>query len=243
MTKISIYVEGYTEVAFVRELLLRYYQWTDLEINCLQITAGEFSPTDYDWPTGNEDFHVDNGNRKFQIVDCGGDSVSSKILARESYLVNNGFQKVVGLRDVYSLEFRKNVSPIYDELKVNKYISFNKEILDSSSKSNICNICFAVMEVEAWYLAMPRIFSEKSSDQLNEQVINGLYPESLPEHIFKPANTIDQAYNIVGEEYKKKQTQVDALSNYPTLEDYKALYELASCQSFNEFCNSIGLTF
>jgi hypothetical protein len=237
--KISIFVEGYTELAFVREFLLRHYEFNGIDILCQKLKSGQYSSTKYDFPNSSA-FFDKNNNDKYLIVDCGGDQITSKILKREKYLIENNFDKIIGLRDVYSFEFRKEISSSFDRNLVSDFISYNQEIISENSHSGNTILCFAVMEIESWYIGMPNIFSKKSK-KLNAVLLHNLYDENDPEEIFKPSSIIESVYKIVGEVYQKKGAQSDSLSNYPTKADYQNLYNSDNCSSFTFFCNTLGI--
>jgi hypothetical protein len=238
--KIAIFVEGYTELAFVREFLLRHYEYQNIDILCQELRGGQYSGVNYDFPNSSDFYDDANNKDKFLLIDCGGDQITSKILQREKFLIQNSFTKIIGLRDVYSLEFRKEVSNSFDRVLVESFTKFNQDVIRDNSTSNLVFLCFAIMEIESWYLGMPNVFLKRSVI-LDDVTIYGLFQENDPEEIFKPSTVIERIYNLVKEEYKKKERQSDSLSNYPIKDDYNTLYQVNNCNSFNLFCDTIGL--
>jgi hypothetical protein len=87
MRKIAIFVEGQTELIVVREYLLRWFNYADIEIECRTLfIEGKFHSAEYDYPTPNPQYH-------FQIINVGNDNaVLSRILKREQYMWSAGYE-------------------------------------------------------------------------------------------------------------------------------------------------------
>jgi len=102
MVKTAVFVEGQTELIFVREFLLRYFDYQDIRLECFSlITEGNMSHAPYDFPFQDAKFY-------FQIINVGNDrAVLSNLLKREKHIWESGFQRIIGLRDMYSEEYRK----------------------------------------------------------------------------------------------------------------------------------------
>ena len=104
MKKIVIFVEGQTELIFTRELLLKCYEWQNIWIECYSLfNDRDLNPVDYSHKDPNAEFY-------YQIINIGNDTkVLSSILKRERYLFssNQSFDKIIGLRDMYSKEYRE----------------------------------------------------------------------------------------------------------------------------------------
>jgi len=96
MKKIAIFVEGQTELITVREFLLREFDYT-VKIECRTLfKPGKFNKAPYDYNSSDAEFH-------FQIVNVGNDTaVLQRILEREKHMWNSGYEKIIGLRDMYS---------------------------------------------------------------------------------------------------------------------------------------------
>ena len=106
MIKTAIFVEGQSELIFTRELLLKYFEYQNIHIECYTLfNDHNLNPTEYKYDNKNAAFY-------FQILNIGNDQkVISSILKREKYLFSkeHGFHKIVGLRDMYSKEYREKV--------------------------------------------------------------------------------------------------------------------------------------
>jgi len=99
------------------------------------------------------DFLNKNAFVHFQIINVGNDNaVINKILKREESLWNVGYEKIIGLKDVYSKGFSESFSArrIFDRELVNKFIDENKKTINKRPIKRVnINICFAIMEIEA----------------------------------------------------------------------------------------------
>ena len=102
--KLAVFVEGQTELIFVREFLKQWYSYdaTVVGFDCYNLLANEFCDAAYKYGTEDSESY-------FFIVNVGNDrSVLSSILERMKFLQNKGFQLVVGLRDMYSKQYIKD---------------------------------------------------------------------------------------------------------------------------------------
>jgi hypothetical protein len=120
MKKTVIFVEGQTELIFVREYLLKWFEW-QVDLECTKLTRyGDFEYAEYNFPNATAEQH-------FQIIDVGNDtSVLTKILKYEKRMRELGYDKLIGLRDMYS-EIYKMRSNTYDKSLVEEFISASSE--------------------------------------------------------------------------------------------------------------------
>ncbi len=229
MNKLAVFVEGYTEVAFVEKLLCEVAGENNILIETRRMTGGKNArrrsaliraakPS-----TGQKYFVL--------IVDCGGDrQVKARIREEHENLTRGDYTKVIGLRDVRP-EFAYADIPRL-EASLPRYI-----------KTSLIPVEFvlAVMEIEAWFLAetthflkidpaitVPRIIATLGFDPDNDDM--GLR--------HAPADDLNSCYGIAGKTYQKRHANatVDVL-------DYALIY----CQTAKKFphldrlIGSIGL--
>ncbi len=101
MTKFAIFVEGQTELITVREFLLREFSYL-ISLECRTLfKASELKKAEYDFPNPAAHIH-------FQIVNVGNDNaVLSRILVREGHMWTAGYERIIGLRDMYSQAYKE----------------------------------------------------------------------------------------------------------------------------------------
>ncbi len=240
MRKIAIFVEGNTELIFVREYLRKRFEYQDLEIECRKRQFGRFDKVPYPIPNPNAKFH-------FRIIDVGGDgNVLDNMLSDENLLQRIGYEKIIGLRDMFSESYKKAVK---QPLRIvpaisDKFIErANSRILEQAKSPTKMKLCFAIMEIEAWFLAIPNIWAKKgiSTAQL-KSVLKTDYSTIDPETTFlHPTETIKDILKIINEPYRKQADEVESLVGKITKQDFEDLQNSQKCNSFKEFASNLTL--
>jgi hypothetical protein len=237
MRKFAVFVEGQTELIAVRELLLRKFDYF-VSIECRTLFKnGELRKTPYDFDNPNAPFH-------FQIINVGNDNaVLSRILKREKFMWSAGYERIIGLRDMYSRAYR-DFSPKID-YKINQQFidGANETIKKQSQCPEKIIMCFAIMEIEAWFLGMYQIF-ERIDTRLTVEYIKtqiGIDLKNLNPEIefFHPANQIEEIYKIAGLSYDKKRGDIEAIAKHLTLEYLTDLINSGKCHSFHQFYRAL----
>jgi len=148
------------------------------------------------------------------IVDCGRDEhVKSVILEQRQSLIDNGYEFVIGLRDLHPYS-REEYADL--EMGMRTRVPTNGLPIE---------FVIAIMEVEAWFIQEWNHY-EKIDKGLTNQKITcgaGFNPESdNAENVLLPSDTLNKVYQLVGKCYKKKKVKVER-----TVEalDYENLYE------------------
>lgn len=228
MRKVALFVEGLAEQVFVRDFLIKWYDWdiNKVGLACYKLHAGNEYEAPYQHGT------VDSENY-FQIFNVGNDSsVLSVMLDRADRLHNAGYSLVVGLRDMFSKvyhqkTFQKNNERIIDPELNERFIQSAKEEIEASSKPLKLQMHYAIMEVEAWLLGMPK-FMEHLQD-IND-------PET---DIYHPAEKLKELMEAMGSGYDKHSKDIEGIIGNLDKKDYLALYESGRCQSFRKFVNAL----
>lgn len=245
MKKIAIFVEGQTELIFTRELLLKCYEWQNIWVECYSLfNDKDLNPVDYSHKDPNADIY-------YQIINIGNDTkVLSSILKREKYLFssNQSFDKIIGLRDMYSKEYREAVKSQGIKIEINqKFIDSHHSTINTMSENpDKIDFHFAIMELEAWLLGIRDIFSNFDSTLTNEKIetelsIN-LYNTNPEKDIFHPALIISKIMNLIGNSYDKKKGEVNKFTGRISKKDFHNLFKSEKCETFNKFCNSLEVT-
>lgn len=242
--KLAVFVEGQTELIFVREFLKQWYNYdaTVVGFNCYNLLANEFCDAEYKYGS-------DNSENYFFLVNVGNDgSVLSSIIGRMRFLQNKGFQLVVGLRDMYSKQYIKDAGKheIVDAVTQQHMESVNA-VLQGYGVGAFVDFHFAIMEVEAWFLGMSS-FMEKVDERLTTEYVRqnvGISLEDDPEKsIFHPAAELGRIYSSVGKQYDKHQSDIASIMSKLTTDDFVRLIESGKCHTFKTFAESLlGVVF
>jgi len=136
MIKTAIFVEGQTELIFVREMLLKMFGYQNISLECYTLfTDSNFNSTEYPFPNPEAEYY-------FQIINVGNDaSVLTRMLRRQRQLFKSGFSKIIGLRDMYSREYRKlsKGAEINQELNQKFILAHRNQITSTNVFFLFCN--------------------------------------------------------------------------------------------------------
>lgn len=244
MTKIAIFVEGQTELVFVREYLLKSYAYQNISIHCYTLFRDDsFNTTEYAYPN-------ENAANYFQIINVGNDNaVLTRLLNREEYLWNVGFNRIIGLRDMYSKNYREDVSingVIDKQLNIDTIEATYKTLQNRAKQPDKIDFCFAIMEGESWILGFHNCF-EKINPKLTSSYIKeklGFDLETIdPETtFFHPASTLRKIYELAEENYNKSKGNIEAIMSALEETDFTNLAKSGKCQSFQKFSSLVQNT-
>lgn len=237
--KLAVFVEGQTELIFVREFLKQWYNY-DANIvgfDCYNLLANEFCDAEYKYGS-------DDSENYFFLVNVGNDgSVLSSIIGRMRFLQNKGFQLVVGLRDMYSKQYIKDAGKHeIVEAVTQQHMESVKDYLNGLECGAFVDFHFAIMEVEAWFLGMSG-FMEKVDERLSADFVRqniGINLEDDPEKsVFHPAAELGRIYSLVGKQYDKHQSDIASIMSKLTTDDFVRLIESGKCHAFKNFAESL----
>jgi hypothetical protein len=241
--KTAIFVEGQTELVFIREYLLKMFDYQNIWLECYTLFAdNNFNTTEYSFPN-------DTASHYFQIINVGNDNaVLSKLLKREQHLWNNGFHKIFGIRDMYSLQYREVVQNATISEGVNlKFTETARHTIDTlAEKAENNHFHFAIMETEAWQLGLKNCFTYLYRDLNTAFIAEKLginLDQTDPEKtFFHPAAIIEDIYWLANREYNKSKGDINAIMGNVRKDDFIELSQSDKCRSFNNFHNSILTT-
>lgn len=239
--KIALFVEGDTELIFVRSFLNAWYNYDAnlLGVECYKLQANQPHPVPY--PIGSR-----NSENFYQIIIVGNDNIMSKMLERAESLGNAGFSLVVGLRDMFCDAYHKKsvhgrvVSSDLNE----RFITSAQEIINNCSLSNKSDIQihYAIMEVESWLLGMDNILDLIDSNLTKEDVRIklGLDLSKDPEKtIYHPAVELKKIFDLTGGQYDKHMDDTEKIISQLMKENYETLYHSGKCESFHQFVDAV----
>lgn len=233
--KVAVYVEGLTEQIFVRELLYVWYGYDTnlIGFHCYSLRADNLHDAPYNIGSQESEYF-------YQIINVGNDeSVLSKMLHEVERLTNQGFTTIIGLKDMYgdkykSLSQSREVQQTLNE----KFIEGAKNSIRYYGVEDHVHICFAIMEIEAWFLGLETLFSS---------IDISLTPEAIQEKTsidirqdpevtsFHPYVTLCKILDLKGIRYNKHESDISSLISKLTKTDYEILLDSGKCASFKTF--------
>lgn len=235
--KIAIFVEGQSEQIFIRNILFHLVESSALSFDCMKIHGGIDIEAPYT-------YHAPDPSLYFLIINVENDTrVLSAIKEREEKLFRTGFKTIIGLRDMYSREYRKRAEgSISNEINL-QFIESHNSVIQSMSSPKQISFHFAIMEVETWWIGMQTLL-EKIHEDLNSKFIQESLGFSLddinPEdYFFHPATTLKNILELVGLTYDKKRSDVESITTQITEEDIEDLLATGKCSSFKSLHESI----
>lgn len=235
--KTAIFVEGQTELVFVREYLLKTFDYHDISIECYTLFAdNNFHSTEYAFPNENATFH-------FQIINVGNDNaVVTRILNREQYLWNAGFSRIIGLRDMYSKSYRETATEVGKiDFDLNEEFKQNtkEQIANKATIPSQIDFTFAIMEAESWILGFHNCFEKINPiltvDYIEKHLKFNLAAVNPETTFFHPAKIVEQIYSLANENYNKSKGNIEAVMASLQKEDFENLRNSGKCSSFAEF--------
>lgn len=197
--KIAIFVEGLTEDIFVHALLEDYFNPGTIQIKS-EKPSGKTRWISFKFVDDVQQY----GEHFCLIVDASGDeSVLSKLKENYDQMHQRGYTAFFGLRDVKSDAFDR-----FGE----RIIQSARDTADAFKTQNDVFLHFAKMEIEAWFLAEPKVF-ERIDSRLTpgaiEQAIGINLGEVDPqEQIPNPTQVVRRIHRLVGLPYRKKKSHV-----------------------------------
>ncbi len=199
LMKIAVFVEGMTETELAIRLLAALCGRNGIEFTVMIQRGGQLH---YLEMRGNQGSSIN-----VLLANCSNDGqVKTQIRDRYAGLVQAGYTRIVGLRDVYPFP-REDLGKLVE-----------KSGYGLPADGVPVDIHFAVMEVEAWFLDEISHFERVHPDLTVERIAAaGIDVQSTRgEEWDHPAEVLDRIYKVANLRYAKKGTQirrtVDALS-------------------------------
>ena len=199
MTKrLAIYVEGQTEQVFIERLISEIAGAHNVRFSKTSYAESRIIKLDQIAGSAEEKFFV-------LLYDCQGESnVKSKVLEDHGKLAKNGYQLIIGLRDLHP-------KPLADLSGVKRFLSYGVPTAGIP-----IHILVAVAEVEAWFLQDASHY-ERISPKLDPNDFKAVfgfdpYTDSA-ESIGAPAALLHQIYRSAGKSYRKKRRHAERTVN------------------------------
>jgi len=202
MRKLAIFVEGLTEQILVRQMLQAVLDRNRIAIQAVKITGGHNVKMSF---TVMKAAHVNRQTDYYVLIyDCGGETnVKSYMLAHRRKLLSNGYQMILGLRDVYP-SFERNEVP-----RLRK--GLNHQLPQKRAKTRIH---LAIMETEAWFLGefhhLRRVSRILTPEYVEKHL--GFNPRTDDiEGRDSPTDDLKAVYHLAGHDYTKKRDRLNAV--------------------------------
>ncbi len=161
---------------------------------------------------------------------------------------NEGFHRIVGLRDMLSDEYRSLITQHkIDKMAIEKIKTVQWRIINRllNGQTEDIRLCYAIMETETWILGMSEfleLIDERLTHNFIQAHLNINFATIDPEtEIHNPATVLSRIFQLVNKDYRKRQGEMDALISGFNRRDYEAFLESDKCQSFNQFHDSVHI--
>ncbi len=221
--RIAIFVEGKTELIFIKKLLEEIAGENNISITSDVTTGKPEQPRKlYNQPRENAPFSAllyDSGNDRQVLSDM------FKLYKKSTDpSTEHKYDTIIGVRDLYPRNLEKKLE---FENSIKALIKGRIKSLKSSNTHIIpMKVIVAVMEVEAWFLAEWQFFS-KIDERLTSEFILQTYGLDLinidVETIPHPSYNLHQIYQLIGLNYTKTEEQVkeivESINYQPLLSD------------------------
>ncbi len=236
MKKIAIFAEGQSEHICVRYFLPLIFGWEKISFQCFKLHANQMTPAPFLHP--NEHAEID-----FLIVNVGNDeSVLSAVKEREKELIQPGYGKIIALRDMYSEKYCKRAQSINDAI-TEDFINGAQQTIRKMDNSDKIKMCFAIMELEAWFLGIYNVFKRLNPAltiaYIEENIGFNLAVIDPQTEFFKPADIVDNILQLVGLRYNKSQHDVESICSKIDINDFSNAFENKRCISFKNLYDEV----
>lgn len=226
MKKIAIFVEGETELEFVSQFLLELAGQNNISIKQYKKEGGGRKMPQRitrflgEFPASDERFQA------YIYVSSGDEPVAADIIEQHSFLIANGFERVIGLRDLRGQKPDGQALTLLDLPRM----EFANAFVESQCQPLQAKIIVAVMEIETWFLAETNhyacIHSTLTEEFVHENIASlGFDPydenrDALTQ-ITEPTQALKAIYKLAQKDYsKKKKTRMKTINCL----DYTNLY-------------------
>lgn len=203
--KLAIFVEGQTERIFIERLLKEIAGYRQVSVEVNKVSGGKSDRKIQPLKSS----LIEEAPFFVLLYDCGCDShVFSDIKKQHNSLTDSGYEKIIGLRDLYpeSLENRSRVE------------NGMKGFLKTFQKNGIpIFMILVIMEIEAWFLSeysfLVKIDSCLTSDFILRNL--GLDLKDIDvEQIPHPSQDLNSIYQLIQRNYDKSEATVEEIVSH-----------------------------
>ena len=235
--KYAVYVEGQAEMLFVADVLQKYsdYDSDKIGFRCITLVADNYNELNY--PVQDNKDAADY----YQIINVNNDTnVISKLNKDIPRLMNQGFQIVIGLKDVYGKAYEQLFrNAIVNRKVVEQLYSIQSKSIDA--KNADVRLHFAIMEYETWMLALIGKYIQENGLDINdiEQQLSFDLSQDFENTVYHPTSKVKEVFELLDKRYGKHQSDEFSFLSSLTKNDYEALRISGRCASFSKFLDSL----
>lgn len=237
--KYAVYVEGKAEMLFVTDVLYKYSNYDPMIVGfkCINLNSDTFEYVAY--PAQGEE---STSRGYYQIVNVNNDSrVVSKLKQDIPNLMKQGFEIIIGLRDVFGVDY-DNICFQRQAIDNGLIAQMHQAQSEQIKYDGVDNrLHFAVMEYETWMMALlDKYISKKGYDPIEVFAAAGVdYSSDFEQTIYHPSKKVQQIFKMMNSIYDKHESDQFAFLNCLEWEDYDSLYNSNRCASFRSFIVSL----
>jgi len=237
MKKVAIFVEGQSELIFVRRLLESIIDLNRLSYECFKLHNNDLRKVPYV-------YRPINAKVLFLIVNSQGDcEVLTAIKEREKYLFVNGYEKIIGLRDMYCDYYDKHSHSLISDTVSRRIIeNVHKELKKMSQPEKIA-IYFSIMELEAWFLSMysvfPKINNLLSIEFIEDKLGYNLRDTDPQTKFYRPSIAVKKIFQLCGIKYDKSNHDIEMIMAKTDKIDFQIATENGRCRSLSGFYDEL----
>lgn len=236
--KCAVYVEGKAEMLFVADVLAKYsdYDPSKIGFKCITLNKDVLKPVSH--PAQGDEL---SSSSYYQIVNVNNDDlVVSKLKKDIPNLAKQGYEIIIGLRDVFGEGYKALIQNQEIDLDLIRQ-------MHDAQYDQIKNDCadirlhFAIMEYEAWMLALiDNFIISKGGDPAEAFADAGVDHDSdFETTVFHPYNKVQKILQSIGEHYGKHEGDHLSFLSCLSKDDYERLRNSNRCASFKSFVDSL----
>lgn len=236
--KCAVYVEGKAEMLFVADVLAKYsdYDPSKIGFKCITLNKDVLKPVSH--PAQGDEL---SSSSYYQIVNVNNDDlVVSKLKKDIPNLAKQGYEIIIGLRDVFGEGYKALIQNQEIDLDLIRQ-------MHDAQYDQIKNDCadirlhFAIMEYEAWMLALiDKFIISKGGDPAEafaDAVVD--HASDFETTVFHPYNKVQKILQSIGEHYGKHEGDHLSFLSCLSKDDYERLRNSNRCASFKSFVDSL----
>ncbi len=236
--KCAVYVEGKAEMLFVADVLAKYsdYDPSKIGFKCITLNKDVLKPVSH--PAQGDEL---SSSSYYQIVNVNNDDlVVSKLKKDIPNLAKQGYEIIIGLRDVFGEGYKALIQNQEIDLDLIRQMH---DVQYDQIKNDCADIRlhFAIMEYEAWMLALiDKFIISKGGDPAEafaDAVVD--HDSDFETTVFHPYNKVQKILQSIGEHYGKHEGDHLSFLSCLSKDDYESLRNSNRCASFKSFVDSL----